>query len=124
MRFIIQTRGYGKTYYERERRKKKMNNEIREIKIITLGDIFKNIETEDKAFMFLKYIKGLQNHITNLQKENEEIKVENEKLTQLWLNSQEKRRKAIEYLEQPYRDNFDYSKAELLNILQNGDDEE
>lgn len=97
-----------------------MNDEIREIKIITLGDIFKNIETEDKAFMFLKYIKGLQNHITNLQKENEEIKVENEKLTQLWLNSQEKRRKAIEYLEQPYRDNFDYSKAELLNILQNG----
>ena len=31
--------------------------------------------------------------------------------------------KAIEYLEQPYRDNFDYSKAELLNILQNGSDE-
>lgn len=46
-----------------------MKDEIREIKIITLGDILKNIETEDKAFMFLKYIKGLQNHITNLQKE-------------------------------------------------------
>lgn len=35
---------------------------------------------------------------------------------------QEKIDKAIEYLEQPYRDNFDYSKAELLNILNGGDD--
>lgn len=25
--------------------------------------------------------------------------------------------KAIEYLNQPYRDNFDYSRAELLDIL-------
>lgn len=59
----------------------------------------------------------------DLQQENQELKMESEKLTQLWLDSQEKRRKAIEYLEQPYRDNFDYSKAELLNILQNGSDE-
>lgn len=28
------------------------------------------------------------------------------------------RDKAIEYLKQPYRDNFDYSKAELINILE------
>jgi hypothetical protein len=60
--------------------------------------------------------------ITNLQQENEELKVENEKLTQLWLSSQEKRRKAIKYLKQPYRDNFDYSKSELMEIL--GGDEE
>ena len=59
----------------------------------------------------------------DLKQENQELKMESEKLTQLWLDSQEKRRKAIEYLEQPYRDNFDYSKAELLNILQNGSDE-
>lgn len=39
-------------------------------------------------------------YITNLQEENEELKTENEKLTQLWLNSQEKRRKAIEYTKQ------------------------
>lgn len=61
--------------------------------------------------------------LDGLLKENQELKMESEKLTQLWLDSQEKRRKAIEYLEQPYRDNFDYSKAELLNILQNGSDE-
>lgn len=32
----------------------------KEIKIITLGDIFKNIETEEKAFKFKDYIKDLQ----------------------------------------------------------------
>ena len=31
--------------------------------------------------------------------------------------------KAIEYLNQPYRDNFDYSRAELLDILQGVDKE-
>lgn len=39
----------------------------REIKIITLGDIFKNIETEEKAFEFLNYIQ-------NLQQENKRLK--------------------------------------------------
>ena len=29
--------------------------------------------------------------------------------------------KAIEYLEQPYRDNFDYSKSQLLEILKGSD---
>jgi acetate kinase len=66
--------------------------------------------------------RNLLDYITNLQQENEELKVENEKLTQLWLSSQEKRRKAIKYLKQPYRDNFDYSKSELMEIL--GDDNE
>ena len=42
-----------------------MNKE--EIKIITLGDIFRNLETEEQAFEFLKYIK-------NLQQENEKLK--------------------------------------------------
>lgn len=65
----------------------------------------------------------LMSELAKLEEENEELKMESEKLTQLWLDSQEKRRKAIEYLEQPYRDNFDYSKAELLNILQNGSDD-
>ena len=38
-----------------------------EIKIITLGDIFRNLETEEQAFEFLKYIK-------NLQQENKQLK--------------------------------------------------
>ena len=42
-----------------------MNKE--EIKIITLGDIFRNLETEEQAFEFLKYIK-------NLQQENKQLK--------------------------------------------------
>lgn len=71
---------------------------------------------------FYRYYKEKDIYIKQLQQENQELKMESEKLTQLWLDSQEKRRKAIEYLEQPYRDNFDYSKAELLNILQNGSD--
>ena len=44
-----------------------MNKE--EIKIITLGDIFQNLETEEQAFEFLKYIK-------NLQQENQELELE------------------------------------------------
>ena len=42
-----------------------MNKE--ETKIITLGDIFRNLETEEQAFEFLKYIK-------NLQQENQKYK--------------------------------------------------
>ena len=42
-----------------------MNKE--EIEIITLGDIFRNLETEEQAFEFLKYIK-------NLQQENKQLK--------------------------------------------------
>lgn len=38
-----------------------------EIKVITLGDIFRNLETEEQAFEFLKYIK-------NLQQENKQLK--------------------------------------------------
>ena len=46
----------------------------REIKIITLGDIFKNIETEEKAFEFLNYIQNLQKENERLINENETIK--------------------------------------------------
>lgn len=42
---------------------------------------------------------------------------ENEILTNQWYKSTQKIKKAIEYLEQPYRDNFDFSKAQLLAIL-------
>ena len=73
----------------------------------------------------------LLDYITNLQEENEKSKeyIEFYKdmtdkwkdMTNVFKESSEdyKQRidKAVEYLEQPYRDNFDYSKAELLNIL-------
>ena len=38
-----------------------------EIKIITLGDIFKNIETEEKAFKFKDYITSLQQKVEQLE---------------------------------------------------------
>ncbi len=38
-----------------------------EIKIITLGDIFKNIETEEKAFKFKDYIRDLQQKVEQLE---------------------------------------------------------
>lgn len=44
-----------------------MNKE--EIKIITLGDIFDNIETEEKAFKFKDYIKDLQQKVEQQEKE-------------------------------------------------------
>ena len=39
----------------------------KEIKIITLGDIFDNIETEEKAFKFKDYIKDLQQKVKQLE---------------------------------------------------------
>ena len=96
-----------------------MNKEEIENYITELESMFELSELEEHSRNILKV--GI--YIKQLQQENQELKMESEKLTQLWLDSQEKRRKAIEYLEHPYRDNFDYSKAELLNILQNGSDE-
>lgn len=45
MKFIMQTRGYGKTYYEKERRKKKMNEKLPE-KLPELK--IKELEIENK----------------------------------------------------------------------------
>ena len=44
-----------------------------EIKIITLGDIFKNIETDEKAFKFLNYIKKLQQENQQLKKQKDDV---------------------------------------------------
>ncbi len=57
---------------------------------------------QQKAQMIAKYIDEL---------------LENEILTNQWYKSTQKIKKAIEYLEQPNRDNFDFSKAQLLEIL-------
>ncbi len=90
-----------------------MTNEVKEIL-----DNPKALMLSYGSYISIGDFVKLKDCITNLQEENEELKVENEKLTQLWLNSQEKRRKAVEYLNQPNRDNFDYSKAELLDMLE------
>ena len=69
------------------------------------------ITIKDKEY---NYLKILLNYITNLQ----------EKLNQYEKEDYKARcEKAVEYLEKPYRDNFDYSKAELLNILNGRSDE-
>ena len=49
-----------------------MNKE--EIKIITLGDIFDNLETEEQAFKFLKYIKNQQQELDKYKNIVDEIK--------------------------------------------------
>jgi len=57
-----------------------------EIKIITLGDIFKNIETEEKAFKFKDYITNLQTierEYSNLLSENAELQQENDRLNNI-----------------------------------------
>lgn len=45
-----------------------------EFKIITLGDIFKNIETEEKAFKFKDYIKDIQQENKRLQSIIKEVR--------------------------------------------------
>lgn len=79
-----------------------------EMKIITLGDIFKNIETEEKAFKFKDYIKNLQQKVEQL----ENI-----------------RKEAIEYIKKREYDNYSCSVCsvmsdDLLNILNKGDNKE
>ena len=75
-----------------------------EIKIITLGDIFKNIETEEKAFKFKDYITSLQQKVEQL----ENI-----------------RKEAIEYLDKKLKllphYMYEVEMYDLLNILNKGD---
>lgn len=73
-----------------------------EIKIITLGDIFKNIETEEKAFKFKDYIKDLQQKVEQL----ENI-----------------RKEAIKYVQEKadYPISYYHCLNDLLNILNEGD---
>lgn len=49
---------------------------MKEIKIITIGDIFKNLETEEKALKFKDYIKDLQQKVEQLVLENEQLRTE------------------------------------------------
>lgn len=45
-----------------------------EIKIITLGDIFKNLETEEKAFKLKDYIISLQQELDQYKNNRKELK--------------------------------------------------
>ena len=87
-----------------------MNKE--EIKIITLGDIFRNLETEEQAFEFLKYIK-------NLQQENQKYKEVIDKAIE-YINKYESIKAYYEYIDEDGYDEYNYDedfKKELLNIL-------
>ena len=88
----------------------KMNKE--EIKIITLGDIFRNLETEEQAFEFLKYIK-------NLQQENQKYKEVIDKEIE-YINKYESIRAYYEYIDEDGYEEYNYDKdfkKELLDIL-------
>ena len=87
-----------------------MNKE--EIKIITLGDIFRNLETEEQAFEFLKYIK-------NLQQENQKYKEVIDKAIE-YINKYESIKAYYEYIDEEGYDEYNYDedfKKELLDIL-------
>ena len=83
MKFIVQVKGYGKIYYERERRKKKMKDEIKLWKEKTKG-----------IFHITEYTR-FWNYITNLQQENERLKENNQKM-------QEEMSKTWEKLDKPH----------------------
>ena len=121
-----------------------------EIKIITLGDIFKNIETEEKALSFKDYIKYLQQKVEQLEKEVNEYQKELEKadsITQscIFQGKQESkisfrnclnrleqleniRKEAIEYIKSykidysPY-ELSDYNVRQILEILNKGSED-
>ena len=90
-----------------------MNKE--EIKIITLGDIFRNLETEEQAFEFLKYIK-------NLQQENQKYKEVINKAIEC-INKYETIKAYYEYIDEDGYDEYNYDedfKKEILDILKEG----
>lgn len=85
-----------------------MNKE--EIKIITLGDIFRNLETEEQAFEFLKYIK-------NLQQENKELKKQLEKKNkpQIFIDTQDIEERYAEGLYQDYLEEENKKYKEVID---------
>ena len=92
---------------------------------------FADSATFDEMARCFEERKKMANYITNLQEELEyqkqaeqEYNEKHTKLMKKYKELQERKDKAIKYLEQPNRDNFDYSKAQLLDILNGGDDNE
>ena len=95
-----------------------MNDEIKEI--LEKPNVY---SFNDECYLYFGDYNKLKDYITNLQQELEEEKRINQEDLKYIDDLNERIEKAVEYLEKPYRDNFDYSKAELLNIL-NGDNNE
>ena len=65
-------------------------------------ELKKELSVYSKVELLEKYIDELEENCT---------------LSDLWCKSSQRINSAIEYLEQPNRDNFDFSKARLLEIL-------
>ena len=75
-------------------------------KIITLGDIFRNLETDEKAFKFLGYIKDMQIEI-------EKLTAESTKWESKFYDEAKKVDKAIEYM----KDNSKISLDDCVSII-------
>lgn len=103
-----------------------MKDEIKEIldkpKILMLS--YGNYISLDDYVKLKDYITNLQEDLDYQRQAEQEYNEKYTKLMKKYKELQERKNKAIKYLEQPYRDNFDYSKAELLNILQGEDKDE
>ena len=59
-------------------------------KIITLGDIFRNLETEEKAFKFLRYVKDMQEEIERQKEIIRQLDIKNLELTTIIKEVREK----------------------------------
>lgn len=102
-----------------------MNEDIKEV-LAYFEEYIRITDMHDSEPMLnWKDLKIVLDYITNLQKDlkyqkeaEQEYNEKHTKLMKKYRASQEKINKAINYLEQPYRDNFDFSKAQLLSILQ------
>lgn len=75
------------------------------------------LQLENELLMTCSKAQAINKYIDELE--------ESSKLSELWCKSQQENQKykevidkAIEYLEEPNRDSFDYSKAKLLDILE------
>ena len=98
-----------------------MNKE--EMEIITLGDKFRNLETEEQAFEFLKYIKNLQQEIQELK---EKIKTyeDPKDLTLMFMYCDEKAKDKIRELENQQKEFINYMMNTIENITHDETDDE
>lgn len=98
-----------------------MKDKIKKILDITETADYKRLSV-DEIIVIKDYIIDLQEELDYQKQAEIEYNKKHTKLMKEYKELQERKNKAIKYLEQPYRDDFDYSKAELLNILQGSDE--
>ena len=96
----------------------------KEIKIITLGDIFKNIETEEKAFKFLNYIKELQQENQQLKKLCNKYEEEHNKTFKEWKEAIKRIDKAIEYMDRRDLEWLSDEHNKMMSILKGEEKDE